>query len=105
MCVLMLMILPGVRPLRSGTLLGGGVSERPKEHASKACEGATPPWVQIPPPPPTNQEGPDALSSGPSSLAGGSGSCRGCGGQRLPPPEHLASRAGATRLGNSNRPR
>jgi hypothetical protein len=34
-----------------GTLLGGGVSERPKEHASKACEGATPPWVQIPPPP------------------------------------------------------
>jgi hypothetical protein len=29
------------------------VSERPKEHASKACEGATPPWVQIPPPPPT----------------------------------------------------
>src|SRR3712207_6987506 len=24
----------------SGTLLGGGVSEWPKEHASKACEGA-----------------------------------------------------------------
>src|SRR4029077_10311349 len=36
-----------------GTLCDGGVSERPKEHASKACEGATPPWVQIPPPPPT----------------------------------------------------
>ena len=36
----------------SGTLVRGGVSERPKEHASKACEGATPPWVQIPPPPP-----------------------------------------------------
>ena len=35
----------------SGNLSGGGVSERPKEHASKACEGATPPWVQIPPPP------------------------------------------------------
>src|SRR5690348_4066897 len=35
----------------SGTLFGGGVSERPKEHASKACEGATPPWVQVPPPP------------------------------------------------------
>src|SRR4051794_36354942 len=35
----------------SCTLLGGGVSERPKEHASKACEGVTPPWVQIPPPP------------------------------------------------------
>ena len=32
-----------------GTLSDGGVSERPKEHASKACEGATPPWVQIPP--------------------------------------------------------
>ena len=30
----------------------GGVSERPKEHASKACVGETPPWVQIPPPPP-----------------------------------------------------
>jgi hypothetical protein len=28
------------------------VSERPKEHASKACEGSRPPWVQIPPPPP-----------------------------------------------------
>ena len=37
---------------RSGTLVGGGVSERPKEHASKACEGSRPPWVQIPPPPP-----------------------------------------------------
>src|SRR4051794_35236100 len=35
-----------------GSLVCGGVSERPKEHASKACEGATPPWVQIPPPPP-----------------------------------------------------
>jgi hypothetical protein len=27
------------------------VSERPKEHASKACDGASRPWVQIPPPP------------------------------------------------------
>ena len=36
----------------SGSLLRGGVSERPKEHASKACDGATRPWVQIPPPPP-----------------------------------------------------
>ena len=36
---------------RSGSLPGGGVSERPKEHASKACVGASPPWVQIPPPP------------------------------------------------------
>ena len=35
-----------------GTFSGGGVSERPKEHASKACVGASPPWVQIPPPPP-----------------------------------------------------
>ena len=33
-------------------VLRGGVSERPKEHASKACVGGTPPWVQIPPPPP-----------------------------------------------------
>jgi hypothetical protein len=30
----------------------GGVSERPKERASKARVGATSPWVQIPPPPP-----------------------------------------------------
>ena len=36
----------------SGSLSRGGVSERPKEHASKACVGASPPWVQIPPPPP-----------------------------------------------------
>ena len=41
---------PGVQ--RSGNLCGGGVSERPKEHASKACDGASRPWVQIPPPPP-----------------------------------------------------
>ena len=27
------------------------MSERPKEHASKACEGESPPWVQIPPTP------------------------------------------------------
>src|SRR4051794_17510499 len=39
-------------PPRAGTLFRGGGSERPKEHASKACEGASPPWVQIPPPPP-----------------------------------------------------
>ena len=38
----------------SGNLSGGGVSERPKEHASKACVGASPPWVQIPPPPPAS---------------------------------------------------
>ncbi len=46
-----LTLLDSVRRYRPGTLCGGGVSERPKEHASKACEGATPPWVQIPPPP------------------------------------------------------
>ena len=43
------------RPACSGTLVGGGVSERPKEHASKACVGASPPWVQIPPPPPASR--------------------------------------------------
>ncbi len=36
----------------SCSLHGGGVSEWPKEHASKACEGSRPPRVQIPPPPP-----------------------------------------------------
>src|SRR5256885_14235351 len=30
----------------------GGVSERFKEHAWKACVGETQPWVQIPPSPP-----------------------------------------------------
>ena len=30
----------------------GSVSERPKEHASKACERESVPWVQIPPLPP-----------------------------------------------------
>ena len=33
----------------------GGVSERPKERASKARVGATSPWVQIPPPPPSSK--------------------------------------------------
>src|SRR5690348_16129905 len=56
MCVLITLILPNAEPARrvtrrSGTLLGGGVSEWPKEHASKACEGLRPPRVQIPPPP------------------------------------------------------
>ncbi len=27
----------------------GSVSERPKEHVLKTCEGATSPWVRIPP--------------------------------------------------------
>ena len=40
------------RDAGSGKVSPGGVSERPKEHASKACVGVTPPWVQIPPPPP-----------------------------------------------------
>src|SRR4029078_7840831 len=39
-------------PEVSGNLPGGGVSERPKENASKAFVGASPPRVQIPPPPP-----------------------------------------------------
>src|ERR1700754_3593377 len=38
-------------PPGSSNLLRGGVSERPKEHASKACEGLRPPRVQIPSPP------------------------------------------------------
>ena len=38
------------------TLLRGGVSERPKERASKARVGATSPWVQIPPPPPFDEK-------------------------------------------------
>ena len=37
----------------SGILTGGSVSERPKERASNAREGSRPPWVQIPPLPPT----------------------------------------------------
>src|SRR5450830_1523513 len=38
------------RTRRPGILAApGSVSERPKEHASKACVGESPPWVQIPP--------------------------------------------------------
>ncbi len=36
-----------------GIVISGGVSERPKERASKARVGETQPWVQIPPPPPS----------------------------------------------------
>ena|GEM_PF-2065879 len=36
-----------------GIVSSGGVSERPKERASKARVGETQPWVQIPPPPPS----------------------------------------------------
>ena len=43
---------PPLRIFTPCNLLGGGVSERPKERASKARVGATSPWVQIPPPPP-----------------------------------------------------
>jgi hypothetical protein len=53
--------------LESGNLCRGGVSERPKENASKAFVGVIPPRVQIPPPPPfdvlwhpTRSEPPDA---------------------------------------------
>ena len=38
--------------LASRIVTHGGVSERPKERASKARVGETQPWVQIPPPPP-----------------------------------------------------
>ena len=37
-----------------GIVASGGVSERPKERASKARVGETQPWVQIPPPPQIN---------------------------------------------------
>ena len=43
-------VLPRTTTLSS--LDHGVVSERPKERASKAREGATSPWVQIPPTPP-----------------------------------------------------
>jgi hypothetical protein len=39
-------------PRGCDNVLIGGVSERPKERASKARVGETQPWVQIPPPPP-----------------------------------------------------
>ena len=45
---------PGISPhvSASSTLGGGGVSEWPKERASKARVGASPPRVRIPAPPP-----------------------------------------------------
>jgi hypothetical protein len=58
----------------------GSVSERPKEHASKACVGESPPWVQIPPLP--HPEGPQpqnpadlgafVMPGTPSSVSAGS---------------------------------
>ena len=42
-------------PPGSCKLFPGTVSERPKDHVSKTCVGATPPWVQIPPVPPGNR--------------------------------------------------
>ena len=42
---------------RSSTLVGGGVSEWPKERASKARVGASPPRVRIPAPPPGSTVG------------------------------------------------
>ena len=39
--------------VRRASLRNGGVSERPKVRVSKAREGESSPWVQIPPPPPT----------------------------------------------------
>ena len=57
----------GVRPALIATVpckvRSGGVSERPKEHASKACVGETPPWVQIPPPPPKSSASNDFVAT------------------------------------------
>lgn len=41
----------------AATMSNGGVSERPKERASKARDGLSHPWVQIPPPPPCDVSG------------------------------------------------
>src|SRR6478752_243654 len=46
----------------------GSVSERPKEHASKACVGESPPWVQIPPAPPYSLTAGPLLEEGPFLL-------------------------------------
>ncbi len=43
-------------------LAPGTVSERPKEHVSKTCDGASHPWVQIPPVPPLKYPGITAIS-------------------------------------------
>ena len=74
------------QPVGSGSLSGGGVSERPKEHASKACVGVTPPWVQIPPPPP-HRNPPGALRPGVSCwrVARGAGRSNHVG-RRFPRP-------------------
>lgn len=57
----------GVRGCDQVSFLGrvsrrGSVSERPKEHASKACVGESPPWVQIPPLPPPEGPQPQHLA-------------------------------------------
>jgi hypothetical protein len=56
MCSAIKRVLRRTAPVKVGLLsrivAHGGVSERPKERASKARVGETQPWVQIPPPPP-----------------------------------------------------
>ena len=81
----------------SGKVSPGGVSERPKEHASKACVGVTPPWVQIPPPPPHGRAIVVALRAADERASADSDrtSCR------LPP---RAGRSGSPRQSRGTRP-
>jgi hypothetical protein len=60
--------LAALHPHFVGLALHRGVSERPKENASKAFVGANPPRVQNPPPPPSESEL-DSVSGSLSSSA------------------------------------
>ena len=72
----------GVRGCDQVSFLGrvsrrGSVSERPKEHASKACVGESPPWVQIPPlPPPEGPHPQNPAAVGPFVVPGPPSSLR-----------------------------
>ena len=54
--------VPGIQV--PGTKMYGEVSERPKEHAWKACVGVTLPRVRIPPSPPGLRRGAGVVERG-----------------------------------------
>jgi hypothetical protein len=57
-------VVPRRTPLGSlSTIWLLRTARNPLSRNSKACVGVTPPWVQIPPPPP-NEDGPDTPFAG-----------------------------------------
>ena len=69
----------------------GSVSERPKEHASKACERESVPWVQIPPLPPDTPGQSACLWLGVCCWIAGSGRLAACTSSASTSPGATAS--------------